>query len=64
MDQLELERWLCDYALTPTPPTVVATALGLPAGKLAWYPWLRCWSKAQLPWSPLPVVDTFVQRSH
>ena len=35
MDQLELERWLCDYALTPTPPAVVATALGLPAGKLA-----------------------------
>ena len=35
MDQLELERWLCDYAVTPTPPAVVATALGLPAGKLA-----------------------------
>ena len=35
MDQLELERWLCDYALTPPPPAVIATALGLPAGKLA-----------------------------
>jgi hypothetical protein len=35
MDRLELERWLCDYAVAPTPPAVIATALGLPAGTFA-----------------------------
>ena len=60
MDQLELERWLCDYALTPTPPAVVATALGLPAGKLADTTLLRVASRVRALRLVLEVLrDTF-----
>src|SRR5689334_21730357 len=60
MDQLELERWLCDYALTPTPPAVVATALGLPAGKLADTTLLRVASRVRVLRLVLEVLrDTF-----
>ena len=60
MDQIELERWLCDYALTPTPPAVVATALGLPAAKLADSTLLRVASRVRALRLILEVLrDTF-----
>ena len=60
MDQLELERWLCDCALTPAPPAVVATALGLPAGKLADTTLLRVASRVRALRLVLEVLrDTF-----
>ena len=60
MDQLELERWLCDYAVMPTPPAVVATALGLPAGKLADSTLLRVASRVRALRLILEVLrDTF-----
>jgi hypothetical protein len=60
MDQLELERWLCDYALTPPPPAVIATALGLPAGKLADSTLLRVESRVRALRLILEVLrDTF-----
>ena len=35
MERDELERWLCGPDVPLTPPCVIATALGLPTGRLA-----------------------------
>ena len=35
MERDELERWLCGPDVPPAPPCVIATALGLPTGRLS-----------------------------